>query len=405
MFASLEALRQPSWTTPARMVAYGRLLAGLPIALAIGWLAFSRGLIDPAGSPVGADFLSFYAASALALGDRVADVYRPALHHAAQAALVGRPVDYAAFFYPPPFLLVCLPLALVPYLAALAAWIGATGAAFVIVLRRFLAGTNAGLVAILAFPAVLLNAGHGQNGFLTTALLGGMALALGPRPILAGLLIGGLAIKPHLAILLPFGLMFLGAWRAIGAAAVAGLALCAASWLILGVEAWQGFSTVSTLARSALESELVGSAKMVSVFAAFRLLGAGLATAYAAQAAVFALVLVALWRLARARPDPLAFGVAMVAATSLASPFLLDYDLTLLAVPLAWLLREANRDGFRPWEQAGMIAAFLLPLFARSIALGLSLPLAPPVLFILSWLVLRRAHATCAKAPSSRGPA
>lgn len=388
MFASVDALRQPGWTHPARMVAYSRLLAGVPITVAIGWLALSTGLIDPAGSPIGSDFVSFYTASALALAGKVADVYRPEVHHAAQVALVGRSVDYAAFFYPPPFLLVCLPLALVPYLAA---WLCATGVAYFMVLCRLLAGTGAGIVAILAFPAVLLNAGHGQNGFLTAALLGGMALALGPRPGLAGLLIGLLAIKPHLALVLPFGLVFIGAWRTILMAAVSALGLCAASWFVLGPEAWHGFAAVSALARFTLENELVGSAKMVSVFAGLRLLGAGLKLAYAAQAIVGGLVLLALWRLARTRSDPLSFGVAMVAAVPLASPFLLDYDLTLIALPLAWLLREARRDGFRPWEQTGMLAAFLLPLFARAVALGLSVPLAPPVLAILFWLVVRRA--------------
>ena len=42
----------------------------------------------------------------------------------------------------------------------------------------------------------------------------------------------------------------------------------------------------------------------------------------------------------------------MVAAALLASPFLLDYDLTLLAIPLAWSVREALRAGFAPGERA-----------------------------------------------------
>lgn len=386
----LAALRQPDWMSPARMTAYRRIFLGAALLLAAIWIVLSRHGVDPGGKPLGTDFLSFYAASKLALDGAAADAWRPAVHAAAEIAVFGRDLGYAAFFYPPPFLLVCLPLALVPYLAALMAWLGATGIAYLAVLRLFLRDTAIGLSAAIAFPAVLLNLGHGQNGFLTTALLGAAAWWLGPRPVLAGFMIGGLAIKPQLAVLLPFGLAFIGAWRTVAAAALATLAVAALSWLVLGEAAWRGFLEVSPLARLALENDWVGAAKMTSVFAAARLLGADLAIAYGAQVAAVALALAGLWRLARRRPDPLHYGVALVAATPLASPFLLDYDLMLLAIPLAWLLREGLRTGFRPWEQVVMAAAFLMPLVARSVATLVGLPLVPLVTGALFVLVLRR---------------
>ena len=37
----------------------------------------------------------------------------------------------------------------------------------------------------------------------------------------------------------------------------------------------------------------------------------------------------------------------MIVAALLASPFLLDYDLVILAAPLAWLASEAASTGFR----------------------------------------------------------
>ena len=48
----------------------------------------------------------------------------------------------------------------------------------------------------LAFPAVLVNIGHGQNGLLTAPLIGGALAVLDRRPIVAGILIGLLAYKP-----------------------------------------------------------------------------------------------------------------------------------------------------------------------------------------------------------------
>ena len=40
---------------------------------------------------------------------------------------------------------------------------------------------------------------------------------------------------------------------------------------------------------------------------------------------------------------------------------MLEYDLIILAVPMAWLLGEALRDGFRRGELAALVAAYLAP--------------------------------------------
>jgi hypothetical protein len=57
------------------------------------------------------------------------------------------------------------------------------------------------LLVASAFPAVFINVGHGQNGFLTAALLGGALHWLDRKPWLAGILIGMLAYKPQFGVL------------------------------------------------------------------------------------------------------------------------------------------------------------------------------------------------------------
>ena len=175
------ALRDADWLDRERAVAYARILFFLAFAGALMWIGLAQRGIDRAGKPLGADFVSFWTASKLALGGRAADVYDVAAHWGAQKALFGPDVGYAAFFYPPPYLLICLPLAALPYFGSLAAWLAATGAAYWRVLRVY-AGPHIGTLAILAFPAFLVNAGHGQNGFLSAALIGGGALLLDRRP-------------------------------------------------------------------------------------------------------------------------------------------------------------------------------------------------------------------------------
>jgi alpha-1,2-mannosyltransferase len=77
------------------------------------------------------------------------------------------------------------------------------------------------LFATLAFPAVFINAMHGQNGFLTAALRGGGLLLLERRPLVAGCCFALLAYKPQFAFLIVPALLAGAHWRAMAAAAAA----------------------------------------------------------------------------------------------------------------------------------------------------------------------------------------
>jgi hypothetical protein len=257
------------------------------------------------------------------------------------------------------------------------------------------------MLAVFAFPAAFSNLGHGQNAFLSTGLFGAGGLLLARRPFLAGLCFGALIFKPHLGLLIPIALLAARQWGAIAGAAVSALGLIAASVLVLGVDAWRGFIAVSPLARATLEQDLVGPAKMVSVFAAVRLWHGDVALAYAAQGAVALAAALGVVLVFRRRADPVAATAALIAATLLASPFLLDYDLMLGAVPMAWLFSQGLKAGFRPWEKASLSLAFILPLIARLAAADLMLPLAPPVLAGLYLLILRRTLPAPAKASAA----
>lgn len=389
---AVAVLREARWLSPRRAHAYVRIVLAVTIALVLGALALSRNGLDPTGKPLGTDFISFWTASKLALAGDPAAAYDSRLHGEAQRALFkGVELDgYTAFFYPPVFLLICLPLAALPYLASLAAWLGATGYAYWRTMRAILPGSGMGL-AILAYPAVLLNAGHGQNGFLTTALLGAGALAMRGRPVLAGLCFGCLVYKPHLALAVPVALLAARRWTSLIAAGASALALCGLSAAVLGFDTWRAFLAAAPLARAALEQDWVGPEKMPSVFAAIRLLNGPVVMAYGAQCLATAAALGVVAAFCRTRPEPLAMGAVMAAAAPLASPFLLDYDLVLLAIPLGWMLGQAQRTGFLPWEKSALLAGFALPWLARAIATHAGVPIGPLVVLALFAAVLRRA--------------
>src|SRR6201999_1961959 len=106
-------------------------------------------------------------------------------------------------------------------------------AAYLATIRAILPRPETLLIAT-AFPAVFVNVGHGQNGFLTAALLGGAMQLLDRRPWLAGVLIGLLAYKPQFGVLIPVALLASQRWSSIVAAAATIAALVAISFATLG---------------------------------------------------------------------------------------------------------------------------------------------------------------------------
>ncbi len=159
---------------------------------------------------------------------------------------------------------------------------------------------------------------------------------------------------------------------------------------MLGSATWSSFRTGSHLARVALEQGFVEPFKMQSVFAALRLLHAGIWFAYAAQGLTALAACAVLARIAARRPDVQAELVLLVPATLLCTPFVLDYDLTCLAVPVAWVARAASRTGWLAWEKIVLLAAYALPLVARPMAMATSLSPAPFVIAALLLVAARR---------------
>lgn len=388
----LTLLRDASWLDAPRVRGYRLLIALGGFGAAVGLIALSRNGIDPAGKPLGTDFLAFWSAARLALAgmpEAAWDIARIGTYERG-----AMPIDpgVSAFLYPPPFLVICLPFGWLPYFAALPLWLMLTGGAYVAAIRPWLARHKAALLTIAAFPAVLTNIGHGQNGFLTAALLGGGLALLDRRPWLAGVLLGALVIKPQIALALPVLLIAGARGRSILGALASAVILCGMSLLIFGADSWVAFADGASLGRAILDQGLVPPEKMVSMFAAMRVLHAPIGLAYAAQASV-AIGAGALLAWVARRCGTAAGGTAAlaVAATLLMSPFLLDYDLTAAAIPLAWLFSEGLRRGFAPWEKIVLGAGYVLPLLSRTIAFSTGLPVAPLILSALMLAVARAA--------------
>ncbi len=393
---TFEFLKRAEWLDEDRAHGYSCIFLGLYLVVTVAWLALSPTLIDPNGKPIGPDFMNVWSAGKLALAGEPAAAFDYGRHYEVQRAAlpygVGREAPYFGWPYPPHFLLAAALLALLPYGAALAAWMAVTLPVYLAAMRAILPYRNWPLLA-LAFPAVFVNFSHGQNGFLSTGLLGLGLLSLERRPILAGVFFGLLTYKPQLGVLLPLVLLADRHWTTFLSATATAAAAALASYAVFGAETWQAFFGSFELTRTyVLEEGPTGWQKLQSAFAAMRMLGAGIETAYAVQAAVSLLVAGAvlwIWR----RPVGISLkGAALATGSLLVTPYVLDYDLMLLALPLAWLTVEGLRTQFLNWERITLFTIWLLPLLSREIGM-LGVPIAPAALLLFLVVILRRASA------------
>jgi hypothetical protein len=407
-----QELRSGRWLTAERTRAYSLILLGLYAIAIVGWIALSDGLVDRNGKPIGTDFSSFYAAGSLVLDGRAGDVYDMAAHFAREQQIFGPATPYYGWLYPPIFLLLATPLALLPYALALMVWQSATFALYLAVIAAILRvpRRDGGPIARLwlpiaaAFPAVLVNLGHGQNGFLTAGLLAAALLALPQRPVLAGMLFGLTAYKPQFGLLIPFALLAAGQWRSMITAFATVITLAGAATLAFGTDVWWLFAASTETSRKLLlEQGDVGFEKLQSAFAAVRMWGGGLSLAYAVQGAVTLTAICGVAWTWRTSADRDLKAALLIVATLLASPHVLDYDLTILGPAIAFIVAAGHTSGLRDYDISLLAAAWIAPLLARAVAGATGIPIGLITLVVLYALVMR--SATKARTESMIGAA
>jgi len=387
-----QGLKSGDWLTAARGRGYALILLAICLFTIAGWIVVSPDLIDPNGKPIGTDFSNVYAAGRLTWEGQPAEAYDPARQHAAEKAVFGgREVPFYGWHYPPFFFAIAVLVASLPYAVGLALWLATSLAAYLAAICAILPRQGTLLIAA-AFPAVFINVGHGQNGFLTAALLGGALHLLDRRPWLAGFLIGLLAYKPQFGVMIPLALLAGQRWSSIAAAIATVAALVAVSVATLGAGVWHAFADSMSFTQTiVLEQGGTGWEKIQSAFSAARNWGASVHTAYAVQIALalaLAATLAWLWH------SDAAFELkasALATASLLATPYVLDYDLVVLAIAIAFLARNGFDRGFRDYEISLLACVWIVPLLSRGVAGATGIPLGLIALLALYALTLRRA--------------
>ena len=324
------------------------------------------------------DALNLWESGTLARAGKVAAIYDPMAYWAALEARFGSLGGLHTWSYPPPMLLLALPMSLLAVIPCFLVW-NALGACLLWLGARAAGLSRAtSLLAVLS-PAALECALAGQNSLLMAALaLPGFVL-LDRKPVIAGALLGALILKPQLGALVPLCLLASRNWRGMAGAALSAATLATVSLAAFGWDGWSGFAAGATFLRHAfLEAPWHANASqpMLSTpFIAMRWAGAPLWLSYAIQAGTAATAMLLCWRAWRAPPGgtALARAALTLALTFFVTPYGFCYDMPALA---AALLGLATQQGLHRRGERGLFAiAWIVPGFGTWLSVAQFPPL------------------------------
>ncbi|KQT11886.1 hypothetical protein ASG40_07740 [Methylobacterium sp. Leaf399] len=302
------------------------------------------------------DFETFHIVGRMIWQGRAAEAYHAGTMREVQRVVSGSDT-FMPWTYPPPFDLVVAGVALLPVSLAYLLFTGATLAAFLLVLKR-IAGEAFPAVLLAIFPAIVVTIGCGQNGFLSGTLIGLAALAFAGGRALAGLPLGLMVVKPHLAVAFALHAVAARHWRCVGLAACVVALACAAATLALGIAVWPAFVSAVAEAKAFLVAGYYPLHRMISVYAALRSLAVPAGVALAVQAGVAFLALSVVVATIRGRRDTATVLGATALAGLFVSPYAYDYDLTLYGIALAFLMPDLIRRA-SPREQIALLGLSL----------------------------------------------
>lgn len=309
------------------------------------------------------DFSNYWQAAKLTLAGTQQILFDTARYQAYLQAEFGQGAQPLAWSYPPHLLLFTWPLGYLSYAAALTTFILVTFALFVFSIgvfhRKFARGANLGLTALALFPYAFITIFATQNGFLTAGITL-LALAyMNDRPVLAGLALAVLTVKPQLGFLFPLVALLDRNWALLGWATLFTLVLVALSSALFGLTTWHDFFSNIIPYQKSVMTTWIGTflLMMPTTFGSLRLLGFDSSLALALHCLVATAAGVAtLWLLSRVR-DPLRRAFVLLAGTLLITPYAFSYDMGALSVTAALIAQSSRESHLR-------IAAIVVGLIA-----------------------------------------
>jgi hypothetical protein len=298
-------------------------------------LLSGEGLTTLGGYPIGHDFLAFWTATKLAVTGDPSSIYNLQILKSAERAVSGTDSAYFAWNYPPTFLVILLPLSMIPYLAAYGAWILGTVSGYGYIAYRIFPRPFTPWLFV-AFPNAIWNLIAGQNGFLSAMILGSGIVILDHRPFAGGFVLGLLSYKPHLTMMIPLALIAGRYWRALCGFATGAACLILISMAVFGTSVWSAFIQNIPFALTHWQSAHFWP-KMASIYSLMRFTGLNAWGASFVQLCFTIAAAAVTCRVWYRGERPAVKGSVLAICTALASPYLFHGDLVIIGLAFAWL--------------------------------------------------------------------
>ncbi|MEA2952293.1 MAG: hypothetical protein QOJ96_1813 [Alphaproteobacteria bacterium] len=298
---------------------------------------------------VGRDFLNFWMYGRAAASAEPSLFYDPQAYNTVLFAMLGNDYPGQNWSYPPSLMLLAAPFGQLSYLTALSVWTVMGLLILIPVARRQLNDPRL-LLALFFSPAAMFCLMSGQSSFITAAMLITIFIWLDRRPLLAGVLIGCLTLKPQLGLLFPIMLAASGRWRVFASASVTTMVIVAITTVLFGPQMWIDFVLKGLPVQNNMvlaDPEFVATPFYPTIFMNVRGTGASYAVAMVVQLffSAFAVAAVAWAFRCRKQADPHLLLALFLACSICASPYLLAYDVLPLTFAALLLLDRDKLDG------------------------------------------------------------
>ncbi|MDB5702090.1 MAG: hypothetical protein JWL66_2289 [Sphingomonadales bacterium] len=366
---------------PYRIVGLIALFLGVMVAI-----VFLRGAMSAGISPTLADkdFANYWVAAHLAADGKVAVIFGPhPRYFAHMVAAMGPGFPWHNWSYPPHYLLMIMPLALVGYKTGMVLFLAATGALFFTGLNAFM-GRRDNLALLAVAPLVVVNLWSVQNGFLTSGLILWVLALRDKRPVLAGICLGAMTIKPQLGVLLLLLPIIERRWLVLLTAALTTVALVLASAWAFGTGAWVGFVRDILPDQADVMANYVGAwlTMAPSTFAGARLMGLTSSTALLVHLVVALPTLILTVFCIAQRPGQR--NIILPVAIFLIVPYTMNYDLGIVGAAIALFIRQQENAGRQipHLQQAILALGMLSPILTMVVGLS-GFSIAPVILLLV----------------------
>jgi hypothetical protein len=317
----------------------------LVIVNALDYIQFLRAV------PKHSDFFLYYVAAQVGLTKGWAAIYDPNVYI---PTLWQESQRWMPYLTPPPMAWLAVPFTFLPYPVALGIWSAAMFVALLFAWYLLAPGSRidrvAHLMATLGLYLIQMLLRLGQVVSLVMAAVAGCWWLIKRRkPLLAGMVLGVMVLKPQTALLVPLALLVAGYRRVFVGWALVAVPLAVASLVAIGPQGVRNFQYASFIVY------LLPKLTLVSVNWVFP--GP---PAVAIGAIALAMTLSTAWRSRRRGPElPIAVGLV---GSTLVTPYLNVYDLTALILS-AWL---ALRVGLPTWQKVLLVVCYVPLVFANA---------------------------------------